>query len=411
MKKGTGLCFKYSAAVVLLLFGFGCSVQTVYYRMAAAPGGSNDLSFYHGPAASASVANIGDGEVRNVILLIGDGMGFNHVELARHSAGPSKTLWMDTLPVKGQITTRSANKHVTDSAAAGTALACGIKTNNGMIGVDPRNVAYTSILEALDQKGWRTGLAATSEISHATPAAFSSHVDSRGEQGQIARQQWANGADVMLGGGRKYWDSEMLAQAKARGCQVVETGEQLQAVECAPVIGLFADEGMTTFDPEPPLALMTQTAMRVLGGNGPDWFAPSPRFFLMVEGSQIDWASHANDTDRTLRQTLLFDMAVREALEFARRDGHTLVIVTADHETGGLRLEPGKDGALRAKWTTGNHTAANVPLYAFGPGAERFAGTLDNTDIPKRIAQLTGVTQFPTKRVPADKATALVGSQ
>jgi alkaline phosphatase len=411
MKKHTGICIKYCAAVILMLFGFGCSVQTVYYRMAAGPAGGNDLSFYQAPAANATAAGVPDGEVRNIIFLIGDGMGFNHVELARQFAGPSRRLWMDTLPVKGQVTTRSANKSITDSAAAGTALACGIKTDNGMIGVSPQKVAYTSILEALDRKGWRTGLAATSEISHATPAAFSAHVDSRSEQGQIARQQLENHVDVLLGGGRKYWDGQMLAEAKANGCQVIETREQLATTTCQPVIGLFADEGMTTFEPEPSLAEMAGTAMRVLSGKSPDWFAPSPRFFLMVEGSQIDWAAHANDTERTVRQTLLFDMAVREALEFAQRDGHTLVIVTADHETGGLRLAPTEDGVPKVKWTSGNHTSANVPLFAFGPGAERFAGTLDNTDIPKRIAELTGIALFPAEKVTAGKAAALVDSR
>ena len=120
-----------------------------------------------------------------------------------------------------------------------------------------------------------------------------------------------------------------------------------------------------------------------------------PNFFLMIEGSQIDWAAHANDTDRTIRHTLLFDMAVREAIKFAQLDRHTLVIVTADHETGGLKLAPNKDNGVEAKWTSKKHTAANVPIYAFGPGSEKFSGTLDNTDIPKRIAELTGIEEFP----------------
>ena len=118
---------------------------------------------------------------------------------------------------------------------------------------------------------------------------------------------------------------------------------------------------------------------------------------MMVEGSQIDWAAHANDTDRVIRQTLLFDMAVHEAIEFAQRDRHTLVIVTSDHETGGLVLKDKAD-AVNPEWTSKSHTAADVPVYAFGPGSERFAGVMDNTELPKRIAELAGFKEFPVIR-------------
>ena len=150
MKKVCSLLF---IVVVLTIVGCSPSLETFYYRMAAPPGDNTDLSFYQGPAPDATLVNPHDDEVRNVIFCIGDGMGFNHVELARYYAGPSHRLWMDTLPVKGQVTTRSANEDVTDSAAAGTALACGIKTDNGMIGMNPDKVPYSSILEVLEQKG------------------------------------------------------------------------------------------------------------------------------------------------------------------------------------------------------------------------------------------------------------------
>ena len=331
--------FKLSALILILLFFVaGCcpSVETFYYRMAAPPEGEGGLSFYRAPASDVTLVNLPDGEVRNVIYCIGDGMGFNHVALTRHYAKPTHALWMELLPVKGEMTTHSANRDVTDSAAAGTAMACGIKTNNGMVGMNPDKVAYSSILESLAQKGWRTGLVVTAAISHATPAAFASHVDARNKQKEIAIQQFENRVGVLLGGGRKYWKDETLEQAAAVGYQVIETRQQMAVLNPEPVIGLFADDGMTTFEPEPMLAEMSQTAIELLSSQSQDWFAPKPKFFLMIEGSQIDWAAHANDADRTVRQTLLFDMAVKEALEFARRDGHTLVIVTADHETGGL---------------------------------------------------------------------------
>lgn len=385
----------------LLLIVFGCcpSVETFYYRMAAPPAGEDGIGFYVPPESDAPLVNPTTDEVCNIIFCIGDGMGFNHVALARHhGAGPGKKLYMEQLPVAGDMTTYSANDKVTDSAAAGTAMACGVKTNNGMIGMTPDKTPYSSVLELLDKKGYRTGLVATSTISHATPASFASHVDSRNKQKEIAVQLLDNRVDVLLGGGRKYWNNELLAQAVADWYQVIETRDQMLAMDSKPVIGLFNDDGMTTFNPEPSLAEMAAAAINVLSCPSKESFAPKPKFFLMIEGSQIDWAAHANDTDRVVRQTLLFDMAVQQAIAFAQQDGHTLVIVTADHETGGLELKSVEDGGVKAKWTTGGHTAANVPIFAYGPGAEKFAGTLDNTDISKHIAELTGISPFPILR-------------
>ncbi|MHC5136630.1 MAG: alkaline phosphatase, partial [Planctomycetota bacterium] len=332
---------------------------------------------------------------------IGDGMGFNHVALARHnSVGPGKKLHMERLPVAGMMRTYSADDLVTDSAAAGTAMACGIKTNNGMIGMDPDKVPHSSILTLLQKKGWRTGLVATSQISHATPAAFASHVDSRDKQKEIAVQLLNNRVDVLLGGGRKYWSEDLLAEAVTAGYEVIGTRDEMAMLKAGPVIGLFADDGMTTFEPEPSIGEMAKTAIALLSLPGREWFSPKPKFFLMIEGSQIDWAAHANDTDRVIRQTLQFDMAVREAVGFAQRDKHTLVIVTADHETGGLVIET--EGINKHKidpdWEETGHTAADVPVYAFGPGSEHFAGVIDNTEIPKRIAELTGLQEFPIPR-------------
>ncbi|MHC5157411.1 MAG: alkaline phosphatase [Planctomycetota bacterium] len=398
-RRGEIKSFKRIILVLILLAGMGCrpSVQTFYYRMAAPKAGDEGIAFYSPPASDAALVNPPDGEVRNVILCIGDGMGPNHVALARHDAvGGDKKLHMERLPIRGEVTTHSANKAATDSAAAATALACGIKTNNRLVGVAPDKTPYSSILELLQKKGWRTGLTATSAISHATPAGFAAHVGSRNKQNEIAAQLLANRVDVMLGGGQKFWSDDLRAQAKAAGYQIVESRDSMKTLRPAPVIGLFADDGLTTFAPEPSLAEMSAAAMTLLSTPGKEWFAPQPKFFLMIEGSQIDWASHANDTERVVRQTLLFDMAVREAIEFAQRDRHTLVIVTADHETGGLQLKRDEEtGEIKAKWTTGGHTGTTVPIYAFGPGSERFSGTLDNTDIPKRIAELTGIKEFP----------------
>jgi alkaline phosphatase len=395
--------FKIVVLIFIVLGGLGCQAtsEVFNYRMAEPSVGQDDRAFYIPPASDVALVNSPDAKVRNVILCIGDGMGPNHVALARHhGVGHDKKLYMELLPVRGEVMTHSANKKVTDSAAAATAMACGVKTNNGMIGVTPDETPHSSILELLQRKGFRTGLVATSQISHATPAGFASHVDSRNKQKEIAVQLLANRVDVLLGGGRKFWSDELLAQAVDAGYQVIETRDEMAALKPGPVVGLFGDDGLTTFFPEPMLSEMSEIAIKLLNSPDKGWFSPKPKFFLMIEGSQIDWASHANDTDRVVRQTLLFDMAVREAIEFAQMDKKTLVIVTADHETGGLALEPNEadENAIEARWTTGDHTAANVPIYAFGPGSEKFSGTLDNTDIPKRIAELTGIKEFPVLR-------------
>ena len=394
------LTLKVAALICIVLISSGCrpSPTSFYYRMASLPD-DGDTTFYEPPSSDSLLSNPSGQEVRNVILCIGDGMGFEHVALARHfSVGDVHKLHMERLPIQGAVTTRSASNAVTDSAAAATAMATGIKTNNGMISMAPDETPYSTILELLQTKGWRTGLVATSAISHATPAGFASHVDSRDKQKEIARQLLDNRVDVMLGGGQKYWSDDLLAEARIGGYQMIENRDQMLALNPAPVIGLFADDGMDTVAPEPMLPEMADVAIKLLNSPGKEWFSPTPKFFLMIEGSQIDWAAHANETDRTIRQTLLFEMAVRQAVDFARADKKTLVIVTADHETGGLKLEPTDDGGLKAKWTSGNHTGARVPLYAYGPGSEKFAGTMDNTDIPKRIADLMGIETFPITR-------------
>lgn len=341
-------------------------------------------------------------KVKNIILLIGDGMGPNHVSLARHRfSGQGGKLHMEKLPVTGLVKTYSADSIVTDSAAAGTAMACGVKTDNGMVGMNPDKVRYNSIMELLDEKGWRTGLVATSEITHATPASFASHVSSRHNQDEIAKQMFGNRVDVIFGGGRKFWlpkgfdkgarkdGLNLIKSAESYGYQTALSRKEFFEIHQMPAVGLFADGGLENTDSEPTIAEMTEKAIELLDAGNKNGF------FLVIEGSQIDWASQANDLEDMLVQLRAFDLAVKEALDFARGDGNTLVIVTADHEAGGLVIKESLKGAASAKWTSKHHTAADVPLYAYGPGAEEFAGVLDNTEIPAIIARLVGIDEFP----------------
>lgn len=334
------------------------------------------------------------GAPKNIIFFIGDGMGVAHVSGARIvSAGPGGRLNMDSVPVSGFATTYSANAIVTDSAAAGTALASGVKTNNGMIGVTPDGKRVVSILEAARDAKKSTGLATTTTVSHATPASFASHIDSRGAEDGIACQMIENRVDVLLGGGRQFFyaknqpgskrldDRDVVAEAKAAGYSVAMTTEELKTATGQKILGLFANAYLTTKEPEPSLSALTEKAIEALSKD-------QDGFFLMVEGGQIDSFAHSNDFDNIVRQVLEFDRAVAVGLEFARKHGDTLVVVTADHETGGLTLRMDADGKLLPDWSSTGHTGVVVPIYAYGPGSERFAGLIDNTDIPKRMAEL-----------------------
>jgi alkaline phosphatase len=371
----------------------------------------NDLSFYQAPITTALYPLTSARKVRNVILCIGDGMGLNQIAVASMKiGGPGSALHMERMPVTGLVRTQSANSRVTDSAAAGTALATGVKTNNGMIGVAPDEQAYQTILEAAKAKGMATGLVATSTITHATPASFASHVKSRTSEAAIAEQLIANKVNVLFGGGRKYFlpqldsnsarkdDKDLIAEALRAGYTYITTDRGLRSIQGPHVLGLFQFDALTTVSPpEPSLASLTRKAIQALRKVNGVSSDRKQGFFLMVEGSQIDWACHGNNVKHAIRQTLLFDQAVQAAVDFAMQDGQTLVIVTADHETGGLTIPEGAKGSPdpAVHWSTKGHTGSPVPIGAMGPGATVFAGMQENTDIPKKIARLLGITPFP----------------
>lgn len=381
-----------------------------YAAQSASGADLNDLSFYRGPDSLAPYPASPPRTVRNVILMIGDGMGINQVMLARiRAVGLEGKLHLERMPVSGLIRTHSADDLVTDSAAAGTALASGVKTNNKMIGMTPDRKEYRTILEAARAKGMATGLVATSAITHATPASFAAHVRSRDSQAAIAEQLLANRVDLLLGGGKKYFlprsqrgsgrrdGKDLIAVARETGYAFVETGDQLDTVDGLPVLGLFQLDALTTLPPEPSLARLTAKAIDLLEDTRQGWFVQKRGFFLMVEGSQIDWACHDNDAANCIWQMLHFDLAVKAAVDFALADGHTLVVVAADHETGGLTIPSGStDGAdLKVEWSTKGHSGSPVPVYAFGPGAERFAGVYDNTEVPGKLAALLRIKPWP----------------
>lgn len=296
------------------------------------------------PSARAAPAGRPAQRPVNVILMIADGCGPASAGLARGVAG--RPLTLDSILV-GEIETGSADSRITDSAAAATAFASGIKTKNRMLGRDPSGRTVPTIFERARDRGMATGLVVKSAITDATPAAFVSHVHNRGSEDSIAVQELDHGVDVMLGGGREWFlpggrggsrtDSlDLVARARQRGWSYVETPGQLAQATRGPLLGLFASGDMAFAldrDParEPSLPEMATKALALL--------APARKgFVLMIEGSLVDHAGHANDPASHARELLEYDETVREVLRFARQNGHTLVVSTADHETGGLGL-------------------------------------------------------------------------
>ncbi len=473
-------------------------------------------------------------KAKSVVLLIGDGMGPEQVRAASIKLhGSEGKLVMQSAPVSGSLRTRSMDSDVTDSAAAGTALATGRKTNNGVISMSAGGTRLKTILEVCRDAGKATGLVATSTITHATPAAFGSHVENRSSEDDIAAQLIQTRVNVLFGGGKSfftgatggaaeswvgidvmgaddkklltmtdhmiwtdyraidrsflapsgakqanvwiwstggkvnaYLDDVGLREADEKGkptgdnllansdfenktfdgwknwgnLEVEENGgsyalavtgngggaqqvairaggyyafayrgrmgafdvkgkketpwdaagkagyrrigkkEELTGARGKYVLGLFKDSSLESTEDEPTLAQMTAKALSLVDQD-PDGF------FVMVEGSQIDWACHDNDEKGYLKQMASFDAAVAAALDFVKKRDDVLVVVAADHETGGMKAESDGTGGVKITFSTGDHTATNVPVFAFGPGSEKFSGEMENTDVSKKIAE------------------------
>uniref|UniRef100_UPI00357179D0 alkaline phosphatase n=1 Tax=Paenibacillus silvae TaxID=1325358 RepID=UPI00357179D0 len=419
-----------------------------------------------GPAGTVQAAGAAKKPIKNIIFLIGDGMGTSYTSAYRYMKDNPSTKVMektifDPYLVGAQMTYPDDDKqNVTDSASAATAMSSGVKTYNAAIAVDTNKKSVKTVLEQAKQIGKSTGLVATSEITHATPAAFGAHDISRKNMDAIANDyfdEMINGkhkVDVLLGGGKNNFvrkDRDLTKDFQKAGYSYVTDRTSLLANKNKQVLGLFADGGLDKYidrtNATPSLAEMTNSAIDRLKTN-------KKGFFLMVEGSQIDWAGHDNDIVGAMSEMDDFAKAFKAAIDFAKKDGQTLVVATADHSTGGLTL--GKDGeynffvdpikaatrtpdfmaAQIAKgasveetlnkylkleltaeelqsvkdaaqsadvtkiddaieaiinnrsftgWTTGGHTGEDVPVYAYGPGSDRFSGLIDNTDNAKII--------------------------
>lgn len=333
-----------------------------------------------------------DKKYDNVIIMIGDGMGYNHLYSTEHEYGISLDMLTRT-PYHGFSKTRSASSSVTDSAAGGTALATGVRTMNGYIGVYPTDPAAVlgypaSITEVAQKYGKSTGVVTSDSVTGATPAAFSAHVSSRTLSDAIIADQLDSDIDLLWGHDSGEVKRDAVAAAGFTYC---ESFSQVQAlVPGQRSIGQFDTDTLwrgTDNGDEPTLSELTGEALRLLN-------ADEDGFFLMVEGAHIDKNSHNRDGDNAMIAVLEFNKAVNAALDFAEADGNTLVIITADHETGAVTLQD--DGSY--KWTIGSHSSANVPVLVYG--CDEFiedGETVENRDIPRlAVGFMTGGEQsFP----------------
>lgn len=382
--------FRVLVAVLFVLISTNCIYSQEQYKENKNPSAievSQGGTFYPVQKYDQVISNT---RPKNVILFIGDGMGIAQIYSAMTANGGS--LFLQNFIHCGFSKTYASSDYVTDSGAGGTALACGVKTYNGAIGVDADKKPVRNIREMAEAKGMKTGLVSTSAINHATPACFLAHQVSRNNYEEIAAEFLTSKIDVFIGGGIKFFEKRkdgrnLSNELRNKGFKVLYNIEDIKNVKSGKLAGLTAEEHDAPM-PERGEVLVpaTETAINLLsqGNKG---------FFLMVEGSEIDFLAHNNNAPGVVNETKDLDRAIGAALAFAAKDKQTLIIVTADHETGGMTINEGnnKTGEITAKFSSPEHTGVCVPVFAFGPGADQFGGFMENTDIPKKIMRLIGV--------------------
>jgi alkaline phosphatase len=325
---------------------------------------------------------------KNVILMIGDGMGLGQISAGvLYSENP---LNFERFKKIGFHKSAAGNDLITDSAAGATAFACGVKTYNGAIGVNMDTIVQKSILEEAEQKGLKTGLVATSTIVHATPASFIAHNKSRKNYEEIALDFLKIDIDFFAGGGRKYFnrrtidDRDLYEELREKGYYIADfidgNIKDLKLPKDKKVGYLTADDSpLPVSQGRDYLQDVAMEAIHHLENqeNG---------FFLMIEGSQIDWGGHSNNAAYIISEVHDFDKVIGKVLDWAELDGETLVIVTADHETGGFAINKGSTrDSIKAAFTSDYHTGTMIPVFSYGPGSDDFLGIFENTAIYNKI--------------------------
>lgn len=327
----------------------------------------------------------------NVIYFIGDGTALPQVYAGMLAS--KQDLVFPKFPYIGVVDTHSASNDITDSAAGGTALASDHKTKNAMVGMNPDTIPVKTLLEVFHEQGKETGIVVTSYITHATPACFYAKVPHRRQYEDIAMQlAEAQNINLAVGGGRKHFihrsDSLNLIERMEKdfGWTVYDTLDKID-LNCKKYAVLANDDHMPKASVRGDfLPNAVRTAIETLDDaeNG---------FFLMVEGSQIDFACHANDSAWMVDEVVDFSKAIQVAMDYAQEKGNTLIVITADHETGGLTMpdKQGKYTNVSFCYSTSSHTCLPVLVYAYGPGAEQFTGWMQNTAIKGKILNACGL--------------------
>lgn len=370
---------KFFAAAVLALCVHSANAQ---YNMP-----TQTFTYEHPYAVEKLQAPKGK-KVKNVILMIGDGMSLMHVYTA-WTANRGK-LWLENAQATGLSKTWAVKKLVTDSGSGGTSLATGVKTVYHAVGVDPEGKPLTSLVDVAKELGKDAGMAVTCRLWDATPCDFCCHNIDRDKEEELVGDYPTSGVDFVFGGGAQIFTNrkdgrDIFKELQKKGYHVSRTLDDFFAYDKNSRI--FA----VPYDKDTPLPdergdLLARASMKGISlmnqnKNG---------FFMMIEGSQLDDYGHFNQLDLLIKETLDFDQTVGEVMKWAAKDGETLVVVTADHETGGLTLVNGNkdEGRVECCFSTKDHSGAMVPVYAFGPGAENFTGIFENTDVFKKIKKL-----------------------
>ena len=371
---------KFLCLLVLMAFtapGFAQEVEKTEYTAYIGETSVSNQSTYT-PSFRIDGSNA---KVRNVILLIGDGMGLAAVNAGMYANGGELTL--TNLRTYGYVRTQSDDNFTTDSAASGTAYATGQKTNNGYLGKDPDKNDIPNIPEKLAPLGIACGVVSTDNLNGATPAAFFAHQESRDATAEIWADLPAARLAFVSAGSMPVFENQSDS-TRAAILERYTLVNNVDAVDYAKSPVLFLPPSVALAERGDYLPETTRKAIEYLSKQS------KKGFFLMVEGARIDKEEHSNNTYGFVREMLDFDKAVEEAIRFAEKDGHTLVIISADHETGGVALRGGDPdkGYIRTAFASTSHTAITVPLFAYGPQSQQFRCFQENSDVSNKIVKI-----------------------
>ncbi len=374
---------------ILALFIFGILFYTIPLNGQNKPSAyAKSVSYTNNtPYETIKVEAIKGDKVKNVILMIGDGMGLVQVSAA-WVANHGK-LNIDNCTYTGFTRTWCTNKLITDSGAAGTAMATGIKTNYHCVAVDTLGRSLVSLTDLAHERGLKTGVVVVCNLPDATPSVFCAHNIDRDKEEEIAADYLNCNVDYLFGAGREKFTKrtdkrDLLNELKGKGYQVCTSWDETSKIKEGKVFSTLSEGQLGPATERGDIfGRSTLHALSILNQS-------KKGFFAMFEGSRIDDFGHENNLPRLMEEMFDFDQTIGKIMQWAEKDGQTLVIILADHETGGFTLLDGniKSGTVSGNFSTNGHSGIMIPVYAYGPGAKNFTGIYENTEIFNKIVQL-----------------------